>query len=309
MKKVFLLVTILMITGSMLSACGNNQEANQNLVQTSVAETIVALQATTAANTPPTQVIPSETPTTEVLPTFTPAPTQPAPTEVPPTATSMPYYRIGNVQDITYPDNTAVTAGQKFTKTWRFTNNGISTWTSDFKVVFVSGNSMNASTTSTIGQSVAPNQTVDVSLDMTAPTNPDTYIGYFMLQAPNGARFGFGDDSNNAFWVKVKVQTFFEVTSATANVKPTSYTGTCPYQLSFSATITSSAAGSITYTYVTSKGTSKEYTMVFDAAGTKTSEVETWTVKESQTLKVHIYIDNPNHQDFPIVSIPITCKP
>jgi hypothetical protein len=189
------------------------------------------------------------------------------------------------------------------------TNAGMSTWTSDFKILFVSGNSMGASTTATIGQTVAPNQTVDISIDLVAPSTPDTYTGNFMLQAPNGVRFGIGGDASNPFWVKVKVQTFFQVTSAVANVTPTSYTGTCPYQLSFSATITASAAGTVTYTDVTSAGTSKAYTMVFDKAGTKTSAVETWTVKETQTLEVHIYVNNPNHQDFAPVTIPITCTP
>ncbi len=309
MKRATTLITSLLITSMLITGCGLSgatQTPDQGMVQTSVAETIVALQATMAANATPTPALPTETPTTQ--PTLTPEATL-QPTAMPsPTVTSRPAYLISDVKDITYPDNTVVNPGDKFTKTWRVTNAGVSTWTSDFKIVFVSGNQMSAGTPA-IGQSVAPNQSVDISLELTAPSTPDTYTGYFMLQAPNGARFGFGSDGNNAFWVKVKVETFFQVTNAKANVSPTSYSGTCPYAFSLSATITVTAPGTVTYKYVTSTGESKLYTMTFTAAGSNTSAVETWTVTASQTLDVHIYVDSPNHQDFSVVSIPVTCTP
>ncbi|MPM72642.1 hypothetical protein SDC9_119618 [bioreactor metagenome] len=308
MKRVYTLITSIVVLSILISGCipsGNSEAENLNIVQTSVAETITAMQATSLAAATPTQVIPTETPTTAATntPENTPIPTQ-APTA---TVTPRPAFLISNVQDVSYPDNTAVTAGKEFTKTWRFTNAGTSTWTSDFKIVFVSGNQMSAATTA-IGQTVAPGQTADISLVLTAPTATDTYTGYFMLQSPNGARFGFGDDGNSAFWVKVKVETFFEVTGAKVNIKPKTYTGSCPYTFTVSATITVSAPGTVTYKYVATNKESDLKTLVFSEAGSKTTDEGTWTVTSSGDLEIHIYIDKPNNQAFTVVTVPVTCN-
>lgn len=308
MKRVYTLMTSLVILSILISGCnltGNSEAENQSLVQTSVAETITALQATQLAAATPTQVIPTETPTT--APTNTPENT-PVPTQIPTaTVAPKPALLISNVQDVSYPDNTAVTAGNEFTKTWRFTNAGTATWTSDFKIVFVSGNQMSAAPTA-IGRTVAPGQTAEISLVLTAPKTADTYTGYFMLQSPNGARFGFGNDGNSAFWVKVKVETFFEVTDAKVNINPKTYTGSCPYTFTVSSTITVSAPGTVTYKYVATNKESDVKTLVFSEAGSKTTEDGTWTVTSSGNLDIYIYIVKPNNQGFTVVSVPVTCN-
>lgn len=314
MKKLFTITAFLLGITLALTSCGqtgiNTQVPDEGLVQTSVAQTVVALQTALSAKTTPITQAATATPTQEVIATFTSIATIPPATAVPlPTSTTQISYKISDVQDITVPDNTVFKPGEKFTKTWRMTNGGSGTWTADFKLVFVSGDAMSAPATVTVGRSVAPNQTVDISVNLVAPATPNTYTGNFMLQTNGGSKFGIGADASSVFWVKIKVETSFQVTKAIANVTPTSYTGVCPFSLSFSATITASGPGSVTYTYVTSTGTSKVYTMVFDAAGTKTSAVETWTLKASTSLVVFLYIDNPNHQDFASVTIPVTCTP
>lgn len=51
--------------------------------------------------------------------------------------------------------------------------------------------------------SVAPGKTVDVSVSLTAPSDPGTYTGYWRFRDPNGIYFGIGGSSS---WVvKIKV--------------------------------------------------------------------------------------------------------
>lgn len=308
MKRTYTLITSIAILTMLISACvpsGNSDAEKQSLVQTSVAETITALQATMASVPTATQVIPTATATTAATntPENTPLPT------VAPTATiaPKPALMISNVQDVTYPDNTSVTVDKQFTKTWRFTNAGTTTWTPDFKIVFVSGNQMSAATTN-IGQTVAPGQTADISLVLTAPKTPDTYTGYFMLQSPSGSRFGFGSDGSSPFWVKIKASTFFEVTNAKVNIKPKTYTGACPYTFTISATITVSAPGTVTFKFVGSNQESKIKTLEFSEAGSKTTDAETWTVTSSGDLVLYIYVEKPNNQGFSSITVPVTCN-
>lgn len=51
---------------------------------------------------------------------------------------------------------------------------------------------------------IDPGETVDVSIDLTAPGTAGTYRGYFKLQDSDGVVFGIGDDGDQAFWVEIK---------------------------------------------------------------------------------------------------------
>jgi hypothetical protein len=132
-----------------------------------------------------------------VPPTKTPAPTK--------TAVPLPCNLISKVEDRTYPDGTVVNAGEKFVKTWRLYNGGTCTWTDAYDLVFVDGDAMSAAAAVDLNASVAPNQYIDVSVTLVAPSSPDTYTGYFMLRNASGGRFGWGAGSKESFWVQVKV--------------------------------------------------------------------------------------------------------
>jgi len=138
-------------------------------------------------------------------PTFTPIATQ----TLGPTATntSAPVVcnRASFVQDVTVPDNTAFDPNENFTKTWRLRNVGSCTWTSGYSLVFDSGDLMGgpASQQLTNG-TVAPNQTIDVSVDLKAPASNGTYKGNWRLREPGGTLFAL---STGPFWVQIKVQT------------------------------------------------------------------------------------------------------
>jgi hypothetical protein len=305
-----LFIASLLITGCGL--LGGNNANNQSDEQTVVADTVVALQtALSANNNAMTLAAPTAPAATQaVLPTFTaaslPQPTTPVYTA--PTATSQPAYLITDVEDVTVPDNTDFKPGETFTKTWRLTNGGEATWGADFKLVYISGDQMGASSV-TLGRSVAPNNSIDVSVNLTAPGKEGTYQGNFMIQTNSGLNFGIGAGSTSTFWVKIIVKNVFQVTSATVNASPTTFTGTCPGTISLTASITSAAAGTVTYYFVTSTGNSSTYSITFTSAGTSTTDAISWPVNDKTgSLIVHVYVDTPNHQDFPNITIPVQCK-
>jgi len=153
--------------------------------------------AAVAANQTPAGSPPTATTQTQVQ----------APTPVPPTATSIPCDKVSFVKDVSIPDDTKMTPGSAFTKTWRLKNAGSCPWTSGYKLVFDRGDAMGGpkDVLLTTG-SVAPGQTIDVSVNLTAPANPGTYQGFWKLRNPSGVLFGWGDKADSAFWVKIEVE-------------------------------------------------------------------------------------------------------
>ena len=110
------------------------------------------------------------------------------------------------ISDVTIQDNSQITAGSTFTKTWRLQNSGTTTW-SNYTAVFISNpnngnpssNLNNTGATSVPVSPASPNQTIDLSIPMTAPANPGTYYSYWQLQTTSGSRFGV------QFYVKIRV--------------------------------------------------------------------------------------------------------
>ena len=152
------------------------------------------------------------------------AATQNAPTSIPATATPVPAtstpvtpYEYGCphatycdwvafVKDVTIPDGTQLSAGEVFTKTWRLQNRGTCTWTPDYMLVYTSGDQMGSTTAVRLPGNVAPGQTVDVSVTLTAPAVNGYQRSYWMLRNPSGALFGSGIKANEAFYVEIKVK-------------------------------------------------------------------------------------------------------
>jgi hypothetical protein len=106
---------------------------------------------------------------------------------------------------VTIPDGTELSAGEVFTKTWRLQNRGTCTWTSDYMLVYTSGDPMGSTTAVRLPGNVAPGQTVDVSVTLTAPAVNGYQRSYWMLRNPSGTLFGAGAKANEAFYVEVKV--------------------------------------------------------------------------------------------------------
>ena len=109
------------------------------------------------------------------------------------------------VSDVTIPDNSQVAANGDFLKTWRLKNNGTCTWDGRYHLIHAGGPTLDAVVRQVaLPAIVAPGETVDVSVQMKAPVAPGTYQSNWLLESPQGARFGVGR-SSGAVWVKIQV--------------------------------------------------------------------------------------------------------
>ncbi|MFT3891417.1 MAG: NBR1-Ig-like domain-containing protein [Anaerolineales bacterium] len=109
------------------------------------------------------------------------------------------------VSDITIQDGTTFAPNTPFTKTWRLKNSGTCTWTNAYKLVFQSGEQMSGPASINLTNSIAPDQTVDISVNLAAPATAGHYRGYWMLSNASGALFGIGANSNEPFWADIAV--------------------------------------------------------------------------------------------------------
>src|SRR5215216_1290108 len=109
------------------------------------------------------------------------------------------------VADVTVPDGMRFDPGAIFTKTWRLRNIGTCTWTTGYTMVFDTGEKMGTTTSVAFPSSVAPGQTVDVSVNMTAPSAAGHYIGYWKFKNATGTLFGIGSNALKDWWVEINV--------------------------------------------------------------------------------------------------------
>lgn len=153
-----------------------------------------------------TQNAPTQTPLPPTaIPTYTAIPATNTPL---PTATAITYCDwVSFIKDVSIPDGSVLDPNETFTKTWRLKNRGTCTWTPDYMLVFSSGDKMGDTTAVRLPSYVAPGQTVDVSVPLTAPKENGKYVGYWMLRNPAGVLFGYGDSANQAFYVDIRVKT------------------------------------------------------------------------------------------------------
>jgi hypothetical protein len=108
------------------------------------------------------------------------------------------------IADVTVPDGTAFAPGISFSKTWRLKNVGTCTWT-NYSIMFDTGEKMGGPDAALIPATVAPGQTVDITLTLTSPATAGTYRGYWKLKNSTGVPFGIGSAGTKSFWVEIKV--------------------------------------------------------------------------------------------------------
>jgi Ig-like domain from next to BRCA1 gene len=293
MRKNHLALTIIVIIGAML-ACNlpsnSPSQPDPNAVLTAAALTV---QAQLSANNTPT-LSPAGTATSALsagTATFTPIPLSTY-TSVPVVTATTTCDRALFITDVSYPDNTIVPAGSAFTKTWRLQNTGSCSWTPSYDVVFISSNIMNGPTVQALSGNVNPGQTVDISVNLTAPSSNGTYTSYWGLRNPSGVIF-------THFYVQIKVNGGggsgpFAVTSVSFNV-----TGSCP-NFNMTVTVTANAAGTVNLHRIFSSGTdTTPKTLTFSGAGSQTIDYGPVYFNVAHNHEwTDIYIDSPNHQQF-----------
>ncbi len=194
-KKLILLTLVLMIVLACAPFAASTPQpaATLNALYTSAAQTLDAM-ATQGAYTATAQ--PFATATLSIN-TGTPFATY---TAVPPLLTiARRCDAAAFVSDVTYPDGAVVSRGGTFTKIWRIQNAGTCTWNTSYTIVFVSGESFGAPSTVALPGSVAPGQTVDIPINLTAPNSTGNYTGYWRLRNASGVLFGVGNGDANIY--------------------------------------------------------------------------------------------------------------
>ena len=196
-----------------LSACNLPQQDPEGEPQMDVTNaylTVMARLTEAALKTPILTPTPTNTlapSPTAALVTATLRPTS-APTSAP--VATCDQASPGNPIDVTIPDDTKLAPGQTFTKTWRLQNSGTCTW------------AMGEPASVPMPKSVAPAETVDISVDLVAPQTAGTFLGNWKLRNAANAWFGIGPNSSSPFWVRIIVS------ATTGTVTPASATPSTP---------------------------------------------------------------------------------
>ncbi|MFN2233592.1 MAG: NBR1-Ig-like domain-containing protein [Anaerolineales bacterium] len=133
-------------------------------------------------------------------------PPSPTPNENVDVASNICQEKAAFFTDVTIPDGTFFNQGESFTKTWRFRNEGTCTWTTDYAIVFHSGDNMSAPIEVAFPETVLPGELVDLSVDMKAPTRGGQHQSNWEFKNPLGEQFGAGISGKDLFWVLINVR-------------------------------------------------------------------------------------------------------
>jgi hypothetical protein len=302
-----LLLTILLSSCLPFAVRAAQPTPNAGTLEAVVVSTLIAQITQTAAAATNTPFVITATPAPTKKPTKTPTAT------ASPKPVVIPCNKGAFVADLTVPDGTSFAPGTSFVKSWRLQNVGSCTWSPDYQVVFVSGDRLNAPTAVSMPRFIQPGQTVDISIQMQAPSSAGSFEGFWKLVDPDGNIFGVGAAGDVAFSVVINVgstSVTFAVHHVLMSVDATSITANCPsgHKFTITANIITDGPGKVTYTWEYSDGSiSDEKSLDFPGAGTQTVST-TFRATETGDYWVQVRIDNPNHLTFDPIDFSLTCK-
>jgi len=107
---------------------------------------------------------------------------------------------------VTVPDGSVFAPGSSFTKVWRLKNNGTCTWKTTYRVILVSGDALGGQNLMPLPVEVTPGQTIDLTMNFTAPLIEGDYRGNWQIRNDKGEIFGATTTANRPFWVAIKVK-------------------------------------------------------------------------------------------------------
>lgn len=109
------------------------------------------------------------------------------------------------IADVTVSDGFRVKVGEKFTKIWRIQNIGACTWTPEYALVLTWGNDFGIAPPVWFDQIIKPGEMYDIIMNMEAPYIPACWQGNWLIQDPEGLRFGVGNNFTISLHVMVSV--------------------------------------------------------------------------------------------------------
>lgn len=211
--KLKLFTTILFIA-LLVAACGPSATPSEatpdvSAVRTSAASTVVSQFTLTAAAFTATTAPITDTPEPDTTPTQTSPPiAQVTNAEGTTVALCDKYSWDPETVDVNVPDDTVMSPGQEFIKTWKIKNIGTCSWGEGYELVFSYSSIPNDDVLNGVAQplaaSIASQQEVEVSVQFTAPDLPGTYFSVWTMENPAGITFLGNEDK--ALYVRIVVQ-------------------------------------------------------------------------------------------------------
>ena len=206
------LITSAILIVILAAACGSANPPQEStpdvaVVRTSAASTVISQFTLTAAVFTPTTSLPTE-------PAETSTPSTSSTPEATSTATTQPVAQITDAQgttvalcdsldfvaDVNIPDDTNMSPGQDFLKTWRVKNTGSCPWEAGYKLIYAGYADKMDGQAQQLTQVVQPGQEVEISVQFTAPTEIGEYLSAWQMSNPRGVTFP------EAIYVKIIVQ-------------------------------------------------------------------------------------------------------
>jgi uncharacterized protein YkwD len=231
-----------------------------------IATALISISEAPATSEPATT--PSESVTTTQTPgtpaTITATAGTPIPTNPPDCTNSASF-----ITDVTIPDNTNIAGGTKFTKTWRVANNGTCVWGPTYTLAHYSEETL-GTVTSVPLELTYPGQTLDVSIDLTAPNTTGTHRGNFVIKNQTGLIMKIGDDSR--LWVIINV-TVLGAATPTATLTPTVVAASATTSGSVTPTLTGTVASATAASATSGSANSSTATCAFTTDRAKLTEV------------------------------------
>ncbi len=200
-ERLFSIAVVLMLIGAgalvvyaanIPKSGAKSSDQSNSQFYTEAANTLAAIDTSSGTLTPVSTPTPFESPTATGFPqyVFTPqdtvVPVSPSPVTV---QTISSCNNSSFVSDVSIPDGTILAPGQSFVKTWAFQNTGTCTWTTNYQLVYTSGEKMGGATVKLVG-TVSPTQQDQVSVSLVAPVAEGTYTGFWRLADDQGNQFG-----------------------------------------------------------------------------------------------------------------------
>jgi len=96
-------------------------------------------------------------------------------------------------------------AGDTFQVDWPIKNSGTCSWDSSYALVFANGDQMGVNSSIALSSSVDPGDSIVVSVQMTAPSQPDFYLSLWKLEDGDGQQFGMVSPPDAPLRVKIEV--------------------------------------------------------------------------------------------------------
>lgn len=187
--------TLLLVWGLLLSACGGTATPEQPTpdvaaVRTSAASTVEAKYTLTAAAFTPTPSVPTDTPEPEATATETEVSAAVVTNEegTPVELCDSLGYDVTTV-DVNVPDNTVMSPGQDFIKTWLVENNGVCPWGAGYALTYAGYTDQMSGQFIAMTEVIQPGQEVEVSVQFKAPDAAGEYLSAWTMRNPQGVTF------------------------------------------------------------------------------------------------------------------------